>query len=164
MESIANRPLADLVQAIASREPAPGAGVAAAAALALGIACARKAAAITLKHDPDRPGLDRHDGRLADLAERALRLGDRDASCFPAMLREDEDAADKLVEGGEKLLDIVEEARDLVARMAAEADPAMRNDILAARALIDAAARIVRASLVENEAQSSGSSRSEASR
>jgi hypothetical protein len=80
------------------------------------------------------------------------------------MLREEEQAASRLVEGGESLLEIAREARDLAARIAAEAHAAMRNDILAARALIDAAAAIIRANLKENAAQSSGSSRSEAVR
>jgi len=148
---IAAQTLGELVDAIASREPAPGAGVAAAAALALGIACARKAAAITLKHHPELPDLIRDDARLAELADQALRLGDRDASCFRAAIGHDEQAEAKLIEGGEQLLMLAAEAREAIASISAQSDPMMRNDILAADVLIDAAATIVRANLAENQ-------------
>lgn len=165
MESIADQTLKALASAIASRAPAPGSGVAAAAALALGIACARKAAAITLKHHPDRPGIDTNDARLAELQDTALRLAETDASCFPAAIRDDEHATARLIEGDKRLLACADEAEEIVARLAVQIDEAMRNDILAARALIEAAAAIVRANLAENEAaQSSGNSRSEADR
>ncbi|HEV2568979.1 cyclodeaminase/cyclohydrolase family protein [Sphingomonas sp.] len=165
MESIADQSLKALASAIASRAPAPGSGVAAAAALALGIACARKAAAITLKHNPDRPGIDTNDARLAELQDTALRLAETDASCFPAAIRDDERAAARLIEGDKRLLACADEAEEIVARLAVQIDEVMRNDILAARALIEAAAAIVRANLAENEAaQSSGNSRSEADR
>jgi hypothetical protein len=147
MESIADQPLGRLASAIASRAPSPGAGVAAAAALALGIACARKAAAITLKHSPDRPGIDTNDARLAELQETALRLADTDASCFPAAIRHEPTATERLVEGNEDLLACSDEAERVVARLSVQVDPGMRNDILAATALIAAAATIVRANL-----------------
>ena len=165
MASTADQTLGNLTSAIASREPSPGAGVAAAAVLALGIACARKAAAITLKHHPGRTGIDRHDARLAELQEAALRLADVDANCFPAANRHDAAAAERLIEGDAALLSCGDEAEGIVARLAVQVDAAMRNDIFAARALIGAAISIVRANLAENEStQSSGSSRSEAER
>jgi uncharacterized NAD-dependent epimerase/dehydratase family protein len=160
LESIADQPLGRLASAIASREPSPGAGVAAAAAAALGIACARKAAAITLKHSPDQPGIDTSDARLAELQDMALRLADTDASCFPAAVRHDQEAAERLVEGDNALLTCTDEASGLIARLAVQVDEVMKNDIFAAHALLEAAATIVRANRTENEAaQSPGSSR-----
>lgn len=165
MESIADQTLGRLSAAIASQEPAPGAGVAAAAALALGIACARKAAAITLKHDPTLGELRSHETRLADLQTLALRLADLDARCFPAAIRHDEQAEDRIVAADEQLIACSSDAGRIVEDLAERVDAAMRNDILAARALIDAAAAIARANLAENRAaQSSGSNRSAAVR
>lgn len=151
MQSIAEQPLGRLADAIASIEPAPGSGAAAAAALTLGIACARKAAAITLRHRPDAAGLEQEDARLAELSGRALRLGDTDASCFGALIGHDEAAADALAKAGEQLLHLAAEALDRVASIAASSDPKMRNDVLAAQQLIDAAIRIVRANLEDNQ-------------
>ena len=152
MESIADQTFGRIAQAIASREPAPGAGVAAAAALALGIACARKAAAITLKHDPTRDGIETCDARLAALQDTALKLADTDASCFPAAIRHDQIAAEKLVEGDKFLLACSDEASEIIGRLAGQVDQVMRNDIVAAQALTAAAVTIVRANLAENEA------------
>ncbi|NNM76098.1 hypothetical protein HJG53_04140 [Sphingomonas sp. ID1715] len=161
MESIADQTLGRLASAIASRAPAPGAGVAAAAALALGIACGRKAAAITLKHNPDRPGIDANDARLGELQDAALRLADQDAQCFRAAIAQASGAEEQLVRGDRALLACADEADAVIARLAVQVDEIMRNDILAGRALIEAASLIVRANLAENEAaQSSGSSRS----
>ena len=165
MESIADQSLGALASAIASREPSPGAGVAAAATLALGIACARKAAAITLKHDPDRRGLAAADARLEERQQAALRLADIDARCFLATIRHDEAAASRLIEGDEELLACAAEAQQDVSALSALVDTSMRNDVVAARTLIEAATTIVRANLGENQAaQSSRSSRSDADR
>ena len=165
MKSIADQSLGGLSDAIASRQPAPGAGVAAAAALALGIACARKAVAITLKHDPKRAGIGTDDARLAELQDEALQLADQDANCFRAAIQHDLAAAERLIEGDGALLSCTHEADEIVARLAVQVVDAMRNDIVAARALIGAAAAIARANLAENQsAHSSGSSRSDADR
>jgi hypothetical protein len=161
VESIAEQSLREFVKAIASNEPAPGSGAAAGAALAIGVACARKAVAITMAHGTQSP-LDDAACQLSDMADQALRLGDRDADCFRALIGHDENAAEKLVDTGLQLLDLAARAQDCI--MGIHVDPVMRNDLFAAHALIECAVMIVRANLAENEAQSSGSSRSEAVR
>src|SRR5688572_29360804 len=52
-QSLPERPLGAVIEAIASDQVAPGAGSAAAVGLALAAACAGKAVAITLKHRHD---------------------------------------------------------------------------------------------------------------
>jgi len=150
MESMSDQPLEQVLRAIASREPAPGAGAAAAVALALGLACARKATGITLKHHPEHGRPDELDARLADLAEQAMPLADRDAQLFAASLAGDEDAARDLTAFGRGALALAEEAREEIARAAAAVHPMLRGDIVAAQALVDAAATIFRANLREN--------------
>lgn len=152
MESMSDQPLGLTLRAIASREPAPGAGAAAAIALALSLACARKATSITLKHQPDHGSPDELDARLADLAEQALPLADQDAELFSASIAGDRDAAGELTAFGRTALAVAEDAREQIARAAAAIHPALRGDIVAAQALVDAATTIFRANLIENEA------------
>lgn len=164
MKSIDDQPLGALADAIASQAPAPGAGVAATAALALGIACARKAAAITLKHDGGASETAAAEKRLAGLQDKSLRLAERDAACFPRAIKGDEQATRHLVRADRDLLATAEDASRLIDEAAPLLHSSMRNDILAARALIAAALGIVRANLAENAGQSSGSIRSVAER
>jgi hypothetical protein len=151
MESMSDQPLGETLRAIASREPAPGAGAAAAIALALGLACARKATGITLKHHPGQGRPDELDARLADLAEQAVPLADQDAQLFAASLAGDEGAARDLTAFGKRAIALASVAREQIARAAAAVHPMLRGDMIAAQALVDAAAIIFRANLIENE-------------
>lgn len=157
--SIAWQSVADVLEATASDKPAPGSGAAAALALGLGAACAGKAARMTLKHHPERDALAAADARLAEIRAEALRDGDGDAACFAALVAHEPGVAERLIEIGRNLLDRAIEAKALVMRIEPAVAPIMRNDILAAQALIDSAAMIARANLTDNaEAQPPGDS------
>ncbi|MBA2918297.1 hypothetical protein GON01_04830 [Sphingomonas sp. MAH-20] len=161
--SIAWQSVAEVLEATASDAPAPGSGAAAALALGLGVACASKAARITLKHHPERQALAAADARLGEIRADALRDGDGDAACFAALVAHEPGVAERLVEIGEHLLARTLHARALVAEMEASVAPIMRNDLLAARLLIDSAEAIVRANLAGTAgAQSSSDNCSDA--
>ncbi|HEU4968279.1 cyclodeaminase/cyclohydrolase family protein [Sphingomonas sp.] len=161
--SIAWQSVAEVLEATASEEPAPGSGAAAALALGLGAACAGKAARITLKHHPERLALAAADARLAEIRADALRDGDGDAACFTALVAHEPGVADRLIEIGEHLLVRTLHAKAVVAEMEAGIMPIMRNDMLAARMLIDSAEAIVRANLAGTlDAQSSSDNCSDA--
>lgn len=147
---IAERSLADLLSAIASRERSPGAGASAGVALALGIACARKAAVISLGHEGEHPHLDGVDARLAEIGEAALRFADRDAELFQATLSHAPGAAEALEQHGGAFVALITTAREAVDRAAVAIDANVRGDILAAQVLIAAAGTITRANLAEN--------------
>jgi hypothetical protein len=148
---IVDQSLGTFTTAIASREPAPGAGAAAAAGLALGIACARKAAAITLKHHEHCPEVERAETRLAELDKAALAAGDRDASAFKALLQHEPGSARELLNHGQAFLALITEAQALVAGLGDRIDASMCGDIVAAEALILAADTIARHNLAENQ-------------
>lgn len=150
MKSIADLPIREFAEALGSREPAPGAGAAAAAALTMGIGCAQKAIGITLKHRPEHGALVAIDARLADLRVEALRLIDEDGLGFRALLAGEHGAAEQLVALGARALHLAGEALGQAARAAALVQPTMRNDIVAAERLIEAAAAIFSANLQEN--------------
>jgi hypothetical protein len=162
--SIAWNSVSDVLEATASERPAPGSGAAAALALSLGTACAAKAARITLKHHPERSALAVADARLSQIRSESLRDGDGDGECFTALINHEPGVAERLIAIGRSLLDRAVEAKGLVAKIEDKVAPIVRNDILAARELIESAEAIVRANLAENEAQSSGSNRSDAVR
>lgn len=147
---VQDQSLRELLTAIASREPAPGAGAAAGIALALGLVCARKAAAIMLKHGSEFEGLDGNDARLAELAEAALEAAERDAETFSAALAHEPGAERALVSEGEAFLELIEEARTTVARVSGRIGANVQGDVLAAQALIGAAETIARSNLAEN--------------
>ena len=168
MTALIDRPLGDLLAAIASDRPAPGAGAGGAIALALGIACARKAVAISRKHRPDDAALGQAETTLAALAQRACEGADRDADRFRAMIdaqalpqdtepdraaRSDEIRADAaaLVRIADAIIACGEAVRREVEALADRIEPTMANDLAAAIALIDANRTIQSANRAENE-------------
>lgn len=152
--------LADLMESIASGAPSPGSGSAAAAALALGIACLRKAVAISLRAAPDDPALRDAETRLCGLLDQVLAAADADARGFPMLLAAGANggadarssAADDLVALSARLLAMCDQVRAETDALSPLIKPNMANDLLAARALTDAAAAVVRANGEENGA------------
>lgn len=140
IESTALRRLAvgDFLDALASDAILPGAGAAGGVALALAAACAGKAVAITRRHNGN-PRLVGLQSELAQLAGRALTLGQQDALQFKQQLRSDAaDATHALLRTDHTLVDacrnlerLLDDNRDLIADN-------MAGDWKAARALLHA--------------------------
>jgi formiminotetrahydrofolate cyclodeaminase len=150
---IAQRSLGELTRAIASDAVAPGAGTASGVALALAAACAAKAVAITLKHRPHDARLEALRAALAAFAERALEGGDEDARRFADFMRDESPAsAAALLEAGERLQRSAAALNGVLERLAAEVDPVVLADVLAARALCAACRAIQSQNLAANEA------------
>jgi formiminotetrahydrofolate cyclodeaminase len=140
---LADRPLGEVIEAIGSADVSPGAGAAGAVGLALAAACARKAAAITLKHRPDDAALGKLRSELSDIVRRALRGADEDASQFETFIRErDAQSAENLLQVGAGLTRAARALTELLSDLADRVDPAVRADVTAAQALCDAFSEI----------------------
>jgi formiminotetrahydrofolate cyclodeaminase len=149
-QSLAERPLGAVIEAIASDKVAPGAGSAAAVGLALAAACAGKAVAITLKHRHDDAALTRAQNELTRIAHRALHGADEDAARFRDFMHEkDTPAAQDLLESGTRLEQLGVELLSVLERLADRVDSVVANDIVAARALCTAFGEIQSENLAE---------------
>jgi formiminotetrahydrofolate cyclodeaminase len=148
-QSLAERSLGAVIEAIASDDVAPGAGSAAAVGLALAAACAGKAVAITLKHRHDAV-LTRAQKELSSIAHRALHGADEDAARFRDFIHEkDTPAAQDLLESGTRLQQLGVELLGVLERLADRVDSVVANDIIAARALCTAFGEIQSENLAE---------------
>jgi formiminotetrahydrofolate cyclodeaminase len=139
------------VERVASAAPAPGAGPVGAFTLAMGIACARKAIAITVRHQPDAAALKAADAQLLKISLAASEGADRDALLFRDLLHAQQIPRDQLgraaaVRGAatavarvaERLIQAGEEANGIVLALRDRIHPAMTADIAAAIRLIEA--------------------------
>lgn len=136
---LAERPLGEVIEAIGSEDVSPGAGAAGAVGLALAAACACKAAAVTLKHRPDDAALRKLRSDLSDIAHRALRGADADASQFERFIRDrDSQSTKSLLQVGAGLTRAARALTDLLSTLADRVDPAVRADVIAAQALCQA--------------------------
>jgi len=150
--SMAERGLGESIAAIASDAIAPGAGAAGAIALALAAACAAKAVAITLKHRGPDARLAKLNMALVAFAQRALAGGDADARRFEEFMRDESPATETaLLDEGERQQRSALGLKSVLARLAAEVDPVVVADILAARDLCDASLAIVSQNLASNQ-------------
>lgn len=148
---LADRPLGEVIDSVASEDISPGAGAAGAVALALGAACAGKAVSITLKRRPDDPALLRARERLASISRRALRGAEIDASRSDDFVRaKDAETAKRLVDSGEWLRRLATELDDAVREIEARIDPVVASDVTAARSLGRAFVAIQSMNLDEN--------------
>ena len=149
--NLADRPLGEVIDSVASEDISPGAGAAGAVALALGAACAGKAVAITLKRRPDDAVLRRARDRLASISHRALRGAEIDASRFDDFVRtKDAEAAERLVDSGEWLRRLATDLDDALREIEDRIDPVVANDVTAAGALARAFVSIQSMNLDEN--------------
>jgi len=162
MTGLADRPLAGLLDVVASTDPAPGGGSSAAVAVALAAALLEMCSRLELA----REGVSEHLAQdlpvqARTLRERGLQLADQDLSSYAGVLealRQPKDQpgrADRLeaalTEASQAPLAIAEAAAEiagLAAAVTAVSDPAVRGDALAA-VLIAEAATAAAASLVE---------------
>jgi len=162
MTGLADRPLAALLDVVASTDPAPGGGSSAAVAAALAAALLEMSAGLELaREDPSEELAADLPAQARRLRERALELADEDLSSYAGVLEalrrpKDEpgraerlDAA--LADASQAPLAIAEvasEAAALAAKVTAVSDPAVRGDALTG-VLVAEAATAAAASLVE---------------
>ena len=124
-----------------------GSGAAGAVALGLAAACAAKAAAITLKYNPQNAELKQAHAALMRAIDKALQGSDEDAVEFSNYLQEGtQEAAERVLAADEELLTLVDALLAVLDRIESQIRPNVAADVKAARVLIDAA----RAIQVEN--------------
>jgi formiminotetrahydrofolate cyclodeaminase len=133
-------PIDELIAAIGSDRVAPGAGSAGAVALALAAACVAKAASISLKHRPHERELIETLERSTFLARAALTEAERDAAAFEDFIHaKSKTATAQLLDTSQELGELIEELRALIEKVEPRIEPIVAGDILAARALAEAA-------------------------
>lgn len=153
-DSLADRPLGAVLEAISSDDVSPGAGAAGAVGLALAAACAGKAVAITLKHRPDDEVLTQVRKELVAIVHRALHGADEDSAHFREFMR-DKDAASaaELLDSGRRLQHLGRKLFALLEQLDNRIDNSVCADVLAARALCAAFSEIQSENLRENARQ-----------
>jgi formiminotetrahydrofolate cyclodeaminase len=150
----ADRPFAELVERVASADPAPGAGPSAAWTCALAAALVEMVSAVTLRKEPlDAGAVTRRRDRAAELRATALALADEDVVAYSAVLdvlrrREEPGHGARLVAAlsgaADPPLAIAETAGEvarLAAEAAAEARGAVKGEAVTAAVLAEAVAR-----------------------
>jgi hypothetical protein len=149
-DGIAQMRVEDLIGAIGGRQISPGAGAAGAVTLALAAACATKATTISMKHQPQHAGLRRSQETLESAARFALAGADRDAEAFTAFIKEHSlGAIAQLIREGDRIAHLIDVVSAVVAEVTPHIEPNMTGDLVAARALLDAARKIQSTNLAE---------------
>ena len=162
MTGLGDRPLAALLDVVASSDPAPGGGSSAAIAAALGAALLEMSAGLELARENPSEQIEQEvPDRAGELRERTLALADQDLSSYVGVLdalrlpADDPARGDRLAaalsDASRTPLAIAEAGADIAvlgARVTAASDPAIRGDALAG-VLIAEAATAAAASLVE---------------
>jgi formiminotetrahydrofolate cyclodeaminase len=142
--------LEDFLRDLSSDSGRAGSGAAGAIALALGAACAAKAAAISLKHDPNNDQLREARGQLLAHIDAAIEGSDDDSKLFARFLRHRSRlAAESVISADQKLLERVDELTAILESIDPQIRQNVAGDIVAARALSVAA----RAIQIENIAE-----------
>jgi hypothetical protein len=150
--SIREQSVDSLIAGISAASPTPGSAAAAAVALALAAACAGKAANITLKHMPGAAGLQQAIDRFQECSRRALLSADEDAKAFERHLRDNDARADAwLVELGNEFLTTIGALEQALQSIEPKISRIVAGDLVAARALADAARSIQARNLAEIE-------------
>jgi hypothetical protein len=128
---------------LSSEDRLPGSGAAGAIALALAAACAAKAAAISLKHAPENEELQQARAKLLAYVDAAIEGSDEDIERFARFLRQrSEAAARSVVVADLKLLALVDALTESLARLDNQVRQSVSGDLVAARALAQAARTI----------------------
>jgi formiminotetrahydrofolate cyclodeaminase len=154
--SIGQMRVEELIDAIGGNRVSPGSGAAGAVTLALAAACAAKAAAISLKHQPHQDGLQHAQDTLEWIARFALAGADRDAEAFTAFIKEHTSGAiAQLIREGDKIAHLIKVLANVLDKVAPQIDANMSGDIVAARALMEAARKIQLSNLAEAHEQKS---------
>ena len=154
MTPFADHPLAEIVEAVAARDPTPGAGPSLAWTCALAAALVEMVSAVTLRQDPDSPEtIEGRRERARALRLTSLSLADLDAAAYGDVLavqrrRKEPDHAQRLrralADAADPLVRIIETARE-VAELAADAVPdargGVRGEAMTAAVLAEGVAR-----------------------
>ena len=148
--NIAQTRVEDLIAAIGGKRASPGAGAAGAVTLALAAACTAKAVAISLVHQPNHAILRRAQLRLESIARFALAGADRDADTFAAFIKEHTSGAiAQVIREGDRLARVIDVLSEVIEQAAPHIEPNMTGDLIAARALTEAARKIQAANSTE---------------
>jgi formiminotransferase-cyclodeaminase len=148
----------ELIAAIGSDRPSPGAGAAGAIVLALAAACAAKAASIALKHRPDDTDLQRAVESFAQVARRALSAADADAAAFERFLHERRpNQAWQLILTDETLVQLSDELIAATKAFESRIEWTRAGDFAAARLLAQASRMVHERNIAEAKASSAGS-------
>jgi formiminotetrahydrofolate cyclodeaminase len=148
--NIAQTTIAELADSIGSTRASPGAGVAGAVTLALAAACTAKAVAISLVHTPDNAVLRQSQSTLATIRRFALAGADRDADTFRAFIQEhSQSAVAQLIREADRVGHLIVVLSGLVEKVTPYTQANMTGDLVAARALMDAARKIQLANSTE---------------
>jgi formiminotetrahydrofolate cyclodeaminase len=138
-----NYRLEDFLVDLSSDATLPGSGAAGAIALALAAACAAKAAAVTLKHEPDNTQLRRAHESLMSYIDAAIEGSDEDMERFARFLHvRTAAAARSVVSADRKLLALVDKLTESLATVTGSVRQSVAGDLVAARALMQAARTI----------------------
>ncbi len=141
--NIADLRVEDLIAQIGGGDISPGAGSAGAVALALAAACASKAVSVSLNHRPDDLELRSALVTFTGIARSALTDADRDSKAFEKFIRDKNPAAvERLVCEGENVAHLIAALATSIEEVEARIRSNMAGDLVAAKALIDAARRI----------------------
>ena len=152
--NIARMRVAQLIEAIGGTQVSPGAGAAGAVTLALAAACAAKAVTISMKHQPEHSGLRRSREALESIARFALAGADRDAEAFAAFIKEHSlGAVAQLIREEDRIARLIEVVSAVVVQVEPHTEPNMAGDLIAARALLEAARRIQSTNSAEAQAE-----------
>ena len=141
---MSNHPsLSGLLADLASDHISPGSGTAAAAAMGFAAACAAKALAISRKHRPADEVALAAQTQLQEIICKSLQRADVDSACFENFLRhKNQQTARALLEADQQTQALAAELLRVLDRIEPGVHPIVSGDILAARALLDAAVRI----------------------
>jgi formiminotetrahydrofolate cyclodeaminase len=148
--TIASLRVDELIGAIGSDEVSPGSGAASAVCLALAVACATKAAAISLKHSPDDEALRTAEGQFKALCDQALQAGDRDSAAFERFVQEKTpNAAEHLIRTDEQLGALARQLLVGLDTVKSRIHCVVAGDVMAARTLAQAALVIEQSNVAE---------------
>jgi formiminotetrahydrofolate cyclodeaminase len=154
MSEFADLRLAEIVEAVAARDPTPGAGPSLAWTCALAAALVEMVSAVSLRQEPELPAaIEARRDRAHALRTTALSLADLDAAAYRDVLavgrRRDEpghpqrlrralaDAADPLV----RVVETAREVAELATGAATEARGGVRGEAITALVLAESVAR-----------------------
>jgi hypothetical protein len=152
--SIAQMRVAELIATIGDRTLSAGAGAAGAVTLGLAAACAAKAAVISHKHQPANDILSRSQDAFERIGRFALAGADRDAEAFATFVKANTlGAVAEVLREGDKISRLIDILSDAVDRVAPHIAASMLGDIVAARALMEAARKIQLANSAEAQAE-----------
>jgi len=157
MQNSDERPLGELLAALASDHISPGSGTAGAAAMAFAAACAAKALAISRKHGAAAEPALVAQGRLTEIIAKCLRRADVDSACFEAFIHHrNQQTALALINADQDTQALAVELLNLLDQVEPAVHPVVAGDILAARVLLNAATRIQARICDENRQAAAG--------